>query len=198
MKTFMLALLLLTTTAAFAQDNSVVFRLTSSQYSGERTSTEGGDDIPFSLSSSAGYGIGYAHQFSPRFSAAFDVMRLRPKARTDDDGLRINAGTLSLTPITAIVRVHAHYAYAGAGLAYVTTGDLRSADLESTGIGPVSVDNDLTYVLNAGASIPVGKSLHIELDARYFPVRVGASTPNGKGSLKFNTLLVGAGIGWHF
>jgi len=198
MKTFMLVLLLLITTAAFAQDNSVVFRLASSHYSGERTSTDAGDNIPFSLSSSAGYGIGYAHQFSPSFSAAFDVMRLRPKARTDVDELRLDAGTLSLTPIMAIARVHARYAYAGAGLAYVTAGDLHSADLDSSGIGRISVDNDFTYVLNAGASIPAGKSLHIELDARYFPVSVRASTPNEKGSLKFNTLLVGVGIGWHF
>jgi len=198
MKTFMLALLLLATTAAFGQDNSVVLRLTSSQFSGESASIEGDESVPFSLSSNAGIGVGFTHQFTPRFSAAFDVMRLRPDLEAHIDGIAIDGGTLSLTPLTAIARVHGRYVYAGAGLAYVTTGDLRSNDLDLAGIGSVSVDNDLTYVLNAGVSVPAGKSLHIDFDARYFPVEVDATTGAGRGSLKFNSLLLGVGLGWRF
>lgn len=198
MKTFVLVLLLLATTAAFGQDNSVVLRLASSQFSGESASIDGEASLPFSLSSNAGYGIGFTHQFSPRFSAAFDVMRLRPDVKADIDGIAIDGGTLSLTPLTAIARVHGRYVYAGAGLAYLMTGDLRSADLDFTGIGGVSVDNDITYVLNAGVSVPAGKSLHIDFDARYFPAKVDATTTAGRGSLKFNSLLLGAGLGWRF
>jgi outer membrane protein W len=198
MKTFVLALLLLATAAAFGQDNSVVLRLTSSQFSGESASIEGEERLPFSLSSNAGIGIGFAHQFSPRFSATFDVTRLRPDVKADIDGIGIDGGTLSLTPLTAIARVHGRYVYAGAGLAYVMTGDLRSNDLDLTGIGSVSVDNDLTYVLNAGVSVPAGKSLHIDFDARYIPVEVDAKTNAGRGSLKFNSLLLGVGLGWRF
>ena len=198
MKTFTLAFLLLAATAALAQDNSVVLRLTSSQFSGERASIVGEESLPFSLSSNAGYGIGFTHRFSPRFSAAFDVMRLRPDVKTDVGGVGIDGGTLALTPVTAIARVHGRYVYAGAGLAYVMTGDLRSADLDSAGIGSVSVDNDLTYVLNAGVSVPAGTSLHIDFDARYFPARVDASTSAGHGNLKFNALLLGVGLGWRF
>jgi outer membrane protein W len=198
MKTIVLALLLLATSAAFAQDNSVIVRLATTQFSGESVSIQGEESLPFSLSSNAGFGIGFTHQFSPRFSAAFDVMRLRPDVKADIDGFNIDGGTLSLTPITAIARVHGRYVYAGAGLAYVTTGDLRSNDLDLTGIGSVSVDNDLTYVLNAGVSIPAGKSLHIDVDARYLPVKVDAKTSAGRGSLKFNSLLLGVGLGWRF
>jgi outer membrane protein W len=198
MKTFMLALLLLTTTAASGQDNSVVLRLASSQFSGESASIEGEESLPLSLSSNAGYGIGFTHQFSPRFSAAFDVMRLRPDVKADVGGIALDGGTLSLTPLTAIARVHGRYVYAGAGLAYVMTGDLRSADLDSDGVGGVSVDNDVTYVLNAGVSVPAGKSLHIDFDARYFPAEADATTTAGRGRLKFNSLLLGVGLGWRF
>jgi len=198
MKTFLLALLLLSTTAAFAQDNSVMLRLATPRFSGEKASIEGEESLPFSLSSNVGIGAGFAHQFSPRFSAAFDVMRLRPDVKADVDGIGIDGGTLSLTPITAIARVHGHYVYAGAGLAYVMTGDLRSNDLDLAGIGGISVDNDLTYVLNAGVSVPAGKSLHIDFDARYFPVEVDATTGAGRGKLKFTSLLLGVGLGWRF
>jgi len=191
-------LLLLTSTSLFAQSNSVIVRVAVPQYSGDRASVAGEGDLPFTLSSNLGYGIGFAHSFSPRFSAAFDVMRLNPDVRTTVDGVRLDAGSMTMTPLTAIARIHSRYAYAGAGVAYVTTGDLRSDDLDLTGIGSVSVDNELTYVLNAGLSIPAGKSMHIDFDARWLPMNVDVSSAPGRGSLKFNTLILGAGLGWKF
>jgi outer membrane protein W len=203
MKTFsaalVLLLLLLLTTTASAQNNSINVRFASTQYSGERASVAGESSVPFSQSSNGGYGIGYARQFTPRFSAAFDFMSIRANTRATIDAVRLDAGTMTVTPFTAIARVHAgRYAYAGAGIAYVTTSDLHSKAFDNAGIGTVSIASDTTYVLNAGVSIPATRNLHVDFDARYLPMNVRAGASSGKGTLKFNAMILGAGIGWRF
>ena len=188
-------------TPLFAQSNSVTLSLLQPQFSNESASTQD-EQIPIELQSRTGFAIEAAHQFG-RTSIGVRVARMTSPLEAEFDTTTVGAGSLTLTPISANLMVHGRRGrfepYAGAGAAYVMTSNLHSGGLDSLGLGSVQVENDLTYVLNAGAVVAISPRFGVNFEARYMPVDVTAESDfAGNGDVKFKTLTLGAGLKWSF
>lgn len=193
--------MLLGIAASAAAQSAVTLSVVHPQYSSESV-TAGGERSPVSLSSRTGFGLGFMHRWQ-RLSTAIDVMRLSAPASAGFDSVPLAAGDVRTTTFSAIAAIHGGTTgridpYVGAGLAWVTTGDLHSADLDRSGLGTVSVGNDLAYVLNAGLAVPIRNALAVGLDARYMPVNVDARAGGQSGRLQFNALTIAASLRWSF
>lgn len=195
-----LLLILAIATTASAQTNSVTFSILQPRFSSASARIDG-DSMPISFRSRSGFRLGFARSLG-RAAFDVDVARMSTPASIATPGGSFGVGTLTLTPISATVSVHGgndrFTPYIGAGAAYVMTGDLQSSDLAAQGLGRVTVDNDLTYLLNAGLGIAVTPAVSVNLDARYMPVNVAARFDDGRAQVKFNALTFGAGLRWRF
>jgi opacity protein-like surface antigen len=196
-----LLLLALFASSAMAQSNSVTLSIAQPRFSGESAIADG-ERIPVGMQSRTGFGIEAAHQFG-RASVALAVHRSSSPVSASFDTQTMRAGSLTVTPISATFALHRGSGridpYAGAGIAYVMTGNLRSRDLDTIGLGRLSVSNDVTYLVNAGAGIAISPTLRLKLDARYMPVRVKATAIDATSArLKFNSLTTSAGLQWSF
>lgn len=195
-----LLLLLCFAASAFAQ-NSISFTLLQPRFSGVSANSDG-EAIPVGLRSKTGLGFEAAHRIG-RVSLGMSASRMTAPASTVSGLDRMSVGSLALTPITADVAFHGNGGrvdpFIGAGLAYVMTGNLRSANLDSIGLGTVAVGNDFTYNVKAGVGFVVAPRVALQVGARYMPVSVRASAANaGAARLRFNTLTYGIGISWSF
>ena len=186
-----LLLLLLVSSSAFAQSNSITFSLLQPQFGGESAIAEG-ERIPVGLASRTGFAIGAERRFG-RFSAGIHASRLSSPASAED----IRVGSLTLTPISANVALHGSgrriAPYAGAGAAYVMTSNLRSDT-----IGRVDVGNDVTWLLNAGVNVRATERFSVNFDIRYMPIGVDVKANGTGGDLEFRTITTGAGLRWNF
>ena len=202
MKRLLLAItVLLIATTAFAQSNTVSVSLLRPQFSGVSASADG-ETIPVGFDSRTGFAI-EANRRSGHLGFGIGVSRFTAPASASLGASRVSVGSLALTPITADVAFHGNGGrvdpYIGAGLAYVTTGNLRSGNLDSIGLGTISVGNDFTYSLKAGLAVNVRPNLAIKIDGRYMPVSVNATAADQTvARLRFKTLTYGAGLQWNF
>jgi outer membrane protein W len=197
----LLTTILLAASTASAQTNSLTLNLFQSRFS-SASAVADGERIPIGLRSRTGYGIEAAHDFG-RSILAVAITRSTTPVGASFGTQPMSAGSLTVTPISATFAVHSGNArvdpYIGAGLAYVMTGNLRSNDLDTIGLGSMNVGNDLTYVINGGVSFGMSRALRLKLDARYMPVSVSATAADAtRGELKFKALTIGAGLQWTF
>lgn len=188
--------LLLAAPTALAQSNSVSLSLLQPQYSSGSVSLDG-DRVGVKLQSRTGFGAGFTHRFANDWSLTVDARQLRaPGTARFTPSARL--GTFNLTPITALVHYNRGNVYIGAGIADVMTGDLHSSDLDSLGVGKVSIGDDVTYVIDGGVALPIRGPVGVAIEARYMPVSVDARAQSQKATLKFNALTIGAALRWKF
>ena len=200
-KLLLISIATLAASAAMAQSNTITLSALQPQFSGE-SATTGGERIPLGLRSKVGYEIEAAHRVG-RTSFAIAAGRMSAPATAPVTGGRVGVGSMALTPITAAIALHGGSGrfdpYIGAGAAYVMTGNLRSTNLDSLGLGTVSLGNDFTYIVNAGFAVAVSPGVGLKFDARYMPVSVGALAADGsRGHVEFNTVTLAAGVQWKF
>lgn len=182
---------------AFAQQSNVIslsllrpqFRAGSASLDGERfrLGFEGATD----------FGAGYTHRWDA-WSLTIDARNYRVPGNTDFDAGRGSVGTFDVTPIAALVHYRIGRAYAGAGVAHVITGDLRSRDLDAVGVGDISVSDAFTWAVDGGVELPVRGPLTVAIEGRYMPVRVNARAQGQKAELKFDAVTLGASLRWRF
>ncbi len=199
MKRIALAALLLAAASSAAAQSSISVSIVQPQYSSQSVTSDG-DRAPIDLGTRTGYGVGFAHRWQ-RISATIDVMRLTAPGTATISGIPLRVGNFDTTTLSALADVHTGRGidpYFGAGVAWVRSSDLHSDDLDLFGIGPVSIGNDVTYVLNGGIDFPLRHALHFAVDARYMPVSVEARNANGTATVKYNALTLGAAIRWSF
>ena len=201
-KLFLISIAALVASAAMAQSNTIALSALQPQFSGESATTDG-ERIPLGLRSRVGYEIEAAHRVG-RTSFALSAGRMSAPANAPVQGGSVRIGSMSLTPMIAAVALHGGSStrfdpYIGAGAAYVMTGNLRSANLDSLGIGTVSLGNDFTYAVNAGVGIAMSPGIGLKFDARYMPVSIGATAADGSsGHVEFKTITLAAGVQWKF
>jgi opacity protein-like surface antigen len=189
-----ITLFLLATTAA--AQNTVSVSILHPQFSSVSASADG-ESIPVGLDSRTGFAIEAAHK-AGRLAFGMSASRFNAPASASLGADRVGVGSLALMPVTADMTYQGNAGrvapYIGAGIAYVTTGNLHSNTL-----GSIAVGNDFTYNVKAGLDVALSPRVAINLGARYMPVSVSAiagGEPSGR--LKFNTLTIGAGLQWSF
>lgn len=166
-------LLLLLTTALHAQTTATIFLSRASTAGDSAFAPEPGAQTHFDDGS--GFGASLARSFGP-LSAELALFRLSTPASIRANGTDVfSLGDIDVTPITAMLRYHflrgrAWDVYAGAGAAYVRTGDIESDDTRAEGLEPIQVDNVTTAVFGGGIAYDFGNRLGVTLDARYLPL----------------------------
>jgi outer membrane protein W len=210
MKSLRIALLLVALAAlpAFAQapvDVSVFASWVDAQgdmlfEDGSETDFESGD----------GFGVAVNWFWGQRFST-----ELSASALTMDAGLLLpvdagepflfDLGSVDLTPITATLQFH--FArdsfidpYVGVGAAWVMADDLESDDLDQLGVGPIEVNDEVTYVLNAGFGVRLTNFFGLYLDGKYIPLEPATRAIGDEEDidLEINPLIVSAGLKFRF
>lgn len=190
-----LLLTLLLATSAVAQSNAVSVSVFQPTFNGGAATIDG-DRVGIDLKSRTGFGAGFTHT-AGSWSFTVDARQLRAPV-TAGFSPRANAGTLDMTPVTALVHYNRGPLFIGAGIADVMTGNLHSSDLDAMGIRDVSVGDDVTYVIDGGFTLPLRGPVGVAIEGRYMPVSVDAQSLGRKATLKFDALTVGASLRWKF
>ncbi|HEX9162612.1 MAG TPA: OmpW family outer membrane protein [Thermoanaerobaculia bacterium] len=146
-----------------------------------------------------GGGVSFNHFFGS-LSTELAVQSLRANGGIDVSGTRLlSVGRMKIMPVTANVQWHLARGsmfspYVGAGVAYIKTSDISSADLDLAGIGTIKVDKKTTWDANAGVDIGIGRMFAIAVDGKYFKYEPTATANGTSQKLKLNPLSISAGL----
>ena len=120
-------------------------------------------------------------------------------------GPDFDLGPLELTPITGTLQFHfaprsTISPYLGVGVAHVLSNEFSSDDLDLLEIGEIDVDDETTWLANAGLSFSITPSFGIILDAKYFPFEPATRAAGDTEDLdiEINPLLLSAGLRLRF
>jgi len=217
MKWIRIALVCLIATPAFAADRA--FDLTgwaawvdpnSSHTSGNSPAAVQLFDVDYQ--GKLGYGIGANVFLGDHVSAAFDVVRARPKTtlRPRSGGGFYATGGTRMTPLSGVLQWH--FApnggvdpYVGAGVAYVMFD--KAEVFGNAIVSQVDVKDKAGLALNAGVSFRISRTLAFTADGKYMPLKASASAVYPPGTIpiipvvldaKINPLIVSGGISLRF
>lgn len=190
---------------AFAQDSPVDFTIWGS-WVDMQGSNDFGNGFETDFESGSGFGLSTNIFLTDRFSTEVAIFALRSDAAlTLDGGFPLDLGRVDLLPVTVGVQFHPAGTsrfdpYLGAGVAYVMTDDLQSTDLDNVGLGTIEIDDEVTWMANAGLGIQFTDSFGIALDARYLPVKPASKSKLGgaEQDLELTPLVVSAGLRFRF
>jgi outer membrane protein W len=115
----------------------------------------------------------------------------------------IDMGRLRMMPVTLTVRAHFGGArfdgYVGAGIAYVMIDDLESRDMELIGTGVIEIDDETTWLANAGFSFRVTRGMALGIDAKWISLTADTTSNLGERvEFDLDPLLISAGIIFRF
>lgn len=149
-----------------------------------------------------GWGLSVDYFWTPRISTELAVYSFSADGTLNigvlDDS--VNLGKLDVLPATLTLRAHfggdAFDFYVGAGGAYATFEDLTSDELLLGGVERIEVDDEFTWLANAGLSIRLTQSLRLGLDVKYFPLETPAIDNLGRDEveLELDPLLLSGGL----
>ncbi|MFN2441282.1 MAG: OmpW family protein [Thermoanaerobaculia bacterium] len=161
----------------------------------------------FELDSTSGFGAAVNAFFTDKISLelaayAFESeVTVRPRLVS-----QFPVRDLDMMPITATLQYHFNPEgrfdpYIGAGAAYVLFGDL--SDFSGSDLRSIDLEDDIGYVLNAGASFDLTPRLAIVGDVKYVPVESSAravvtGAPEQTFDIEVNPLIVGLGLSYQF
>ena len=163
--------------------------------------------------SGTGFGVAvnwfWGNRLSTEFAASavsLDAgLEAADEGDNEDEEFLIDLGSVDLTPITATLQFH--FArdsridpYVGVGAAWVLAGDLESEDLDLLEIGEVEVDDEFTYLLNAGLGVHFTNTFGLYLDAKYIPLEPAtraAGDPEDV-EIEINPVIFSAGLKFRF
>ena len=116
----------------------------------------------------------------------------------------VDLGEVGALPITLTMRGHfggeqVNF-YVGGGGAYVRFDDFSSDDLRLAGVERIQIDDQATWLANAGVSFHLKKNLRIGIDLKYFPVKVRrVQLPSRERvDLELDPLLLSGGVIYRF
>lgn len=152
-----------------------------------------------------GFGVAVNWFWTDRLSTELSASALRTRAGLALDGERVvDLGSMDLTPISLTLQFHlaprsALDPYLGVGAAWVLADDLESQDLRELGLDRIEIDDELTYVLNAGVGVRLTRSFGLYLDGKYFALEPATRAPGEEEvDLEINPLVVSAGVRLRF
>jgi outer membrane protein W len=86
--------------------------------------------------------------------------------------------------------------YVGAGVAYIKSDVLSSADLTNANIGDVSIEKKWGWAADAGVNVNLRHGVAVAVDAKYVPYEPNSGATNTK--LKLNPTIFSAGLRFRF
>jgi outer membrane protein W len=194
-RTLLPLLLLLLTSPLLAQSSAFTLFVTSQHNSGGSRFPDPTRDLRIEFDTGSGAGVALDHAFGRRYSAEVGLFHTTSHASIRQAGVGSQrVGSIELTPITFMARAHSRRGgpfdlYAGAGAAYVMTGDLRNPSA-----GRVPIGNKGTFAVGAGAIWNFGQRAGLVLDARYLPLKLEGRVDNTTIDAKINPLLLSLGL----
>jgi len=159
-----------------------------------------------------GYGIGANIFFGNHVSAAFDVVRARPKTTvvSPSSGVSYTTSGTRMTPLSGVLQWHfspdgAVDPYVGAGVAYVL---FDRADVFGNGtVSQIDVKDKAGLALNAGVSLRISRRLAFTADGKYVPLKATANAVYPPGTIplipvvlnvKIDPIIVSGGLSLRF
>jgi outer membrane protein W len=199
MRVVPLLVLTLTTFSAFAQSNDV--GVWAGRSTVGRTPT-GGSEIRFDGGDA--FGVSFTHFFSNHYAGEVAAFNLRHEGTIRVAGVdALDIGRLTMTPIVLTLQWHAEHThrfdpYAGGGLAWVRSSSIHSADLDSAGIGRVSVKSRTGWTAVVGASYAFMKPVAIAGEARFIGYHPSSGPSDARVTLNLSPVIYSLGVRWRF
>lgn len=160
-------------------------------------------DIEINFDEEIGWGVTADIFWSPRISTEVGVYGIEAGGSLDLGGIldeSIDLGSLDIVPITLTLRAHLggdrFDFYGGAGGVYAMFDDLQSDDLRLVGVESIEIDDEFTWLLNAGASIRLTDGLRIGIDAKWIPLEAEGINDLGTDAvpLELDPLMISGGL----
>jgi len=195
------AVLAATSAAAQAGSNDVAFRLSTASYSSTKLDIGAPASLKVSFDSKLGFGASFNHFWTKHLSSEFGIDSLRADMKIELPPDKINAGSLDIRSISAVAQWHFTGSprvdpYAGAGFAYVigTFDPSGEAGVTET----VHLEDEMTYLANAGVNFRMTPRASVGFDARYIPYRPTDSESGDEGRLDVNPLVYSVAVRFKF
>lgn len=204
-----MAILMLGSTAAFAQGTDVAIWGSVAQFGAQDI-----EDPDFDVSLEFESGIGFAasanwfwgdHFSTELMGMVIDVDSSLEIAIPGEEEFESELGSFELTPI--MFTGQWHFApdsridpYIGIGAAYVMIDDLAISDESTLEVVNVEIDDEFTFLANAGLGIAFTPGFGMNIDVRYIPLEP-ASFAEGDPEeldLELNPIIFSVGLRWRF
>ncbi|HEX8251739.1 MAG TPA: OmpW family outer membrane protein [Thermoanaerobaculia bacterium] len=196
--------------SAQTRQNELGFFVSSSQFDSTRIEDDELDfDVELDFDENIGFGVSYNRYWTNQLSTEFAAQRLGGDIQVSlVDGptsITVDAGEIELTAFSGTLQWHFGGAgrfdpYIGGGLAYVT-GDvdvLADPEEDPEATENVELENETTWLANAGVNFRITDALSIGADAKYIAYEPEAEGDDSGESLDVNPLVFSAGIKFRF
>jgi outer membrane protein len=160
-------------------------------------------DTELNFDEDMGYGASFNHYWTDLVSTDFGVQKMSADLTVSGLGVpKTTVGELDVTALTGTVQLHflresRFSPYVGAGAAYMLA-DFSANDLEPDD-EQVELDDDVTFLVNAGVNVRMTERISLMGDVKYIPWEVNeenASTDDE--ALDVSPLIVSAGVRFRF
>ncbi len=171
-------------------------------FEGENTLDDIGE-VVVNFDENVGYGLTADIYWTPRISTEIGVYGIDADASLVLGGIIdeiVDLGSLDVMPITLTLRAHfggdRFDGYIGAGAVYAMIDDLESADLRLGGTEFIEIDDEFTWLANAGFSIRIAGGFRLGVDAKWIPLEVDTIDDQGFDEIPFelDPLMISAGL----
>lgn len=205
-------LLLLFAVPVFAQGNDVAIWGSWAQFNSQNIA-DPDFDVELEFEDATGFGISANWFWTDRFSTELMAIALDSDAQINisapgEPGVALSLGSLDVTPIMLTAQFHlspdgAIDPYIGVGAAYVLLGDLQPDPLVEA--PPVELEDEVTFLVNAGLQFSITPNFGIILDARYMPLQAepeddeeGDEELEEEEEVDLDPIIVSLGLRWRF
>lgn len=160
------------------------------------------DDVSIEFDENIGYGVTADIAWNNLLSTEIGVYGFDADGSINLGFLdeTVDLGSLDVMPVTLTLRAHfggdRFDGYVGAGAAYAMFENLRSDDLAFGGTEFIEIDEELTWLANAGFSVRLGEGFALGLDAKWIPLEADAIDDQGieELTLELDPLMISAGL----
>ena len=167
-----------------------------------------GIEIELDFDEDMGYGVSYNRYWTPNLSTEFAVQNLGGDLEaTVTDGttrITVDAGEINLMAYSGTVQWHfargGRFApYVGGGVAYMTGDiDIPSDPDDPDFVENIDLDNETTWLVNAGVNIGITDSIALAGDVKYISYDPKAEGDTDEGRVDVNPLIFSAGVKFRF
>ena len=191
---------LFATMPALAQTD-VAVKLSGASYSSTDLALDPAGTAKVTFKNKLGYGASVSHYWTNHIAGEFEIHSLNSDLNIRFPDESINAGELRILSFSGVAQWHFTSApridpYAGGGFAYMIGTFYPSA--ESGGTESVHLEDEFTFVANAGVNFRVAPRTSIGFDARYIRYRPTDSESGDEGRLDVNPLIYSVVMRYRF
>lgn len=187
--------------------NEVGVFINTAQFDELREVDEDGFELELNFDENIGYGVNFTHFWSSNLATEFSAQQLSADAEITVSGpglppISIDGGELEVMAYAATVQWHFARGsrispYVGAGAAFVT-GEVSGGDVIDGEDFSTDLENEFTWLANAGVNFGLTDSIALGLDAKYIAYEPQAEGDPDEASEALNPLVLSAGLKFRF